>query len=101
MNFGLSRATRTALTRDLFTEDLKCINETPRKLPRETMETQALVSPFTLSCKSTALALLCMFVKLTGDVTMSQIQSAGSLTAVSPEAAGRTTSKRQQVPRGQ
>jgi hypothetical protein len=49
MNVVSSRATYITLTRDLFTEKLKCINETPRKLPRETRETQALVFPSTLS----------------------------------------------------
>lgn len=52
-------------------------------------------------CEPTALAILHVFAGLTGDVTMSQIQSAGSLTAVSPETASRaTSSKRAQVPRG-
>jgi len=48
MNAVSSRAKHITLTRDLCTEDLKCINETPSKLPRETRVTQALVFPITL-----------------------------------------------------
>jgi hypothetical protein len=43
-----SRVTCSTLTRELLMEESKSIiNETPRKLPREMKETQALVFPST------------------------------------------------------
>ena len=52
MNAVPRKANRITLTRDFFTEDLKCLNETPRKLPRETKGTEALFYPSTPSLQT-------------------------------------------------